>query len=203
MASIKPEIAFTKASQREFNNALKHVSNVRKKAVPGLLKKSALWFIQSATKMTPKSKLKRKYKRISRKSMMFQKRGYIWKIEAWRNNKKHFLYAKSDTSRNAKKKISYSGAAKAGWWGAKGKLGKTAVVPGTNKSGLSAVARKTSLVINKSRSTRNPYIIIGNNIDYIRKIGKNIVGLSLRKTARRLIGDMERKLKRKLERSFR
>jgi hypothetical protein len=203
MAGIKTEIAFTKESQKQFNNALKRVLKVQKKNVPGLLKKSALWFIQSAVKLTPKSKLKRPHKRVPKKSMMFKKRGYEWRIESYKKNgTKKFTYAKTLESRDKKKKISFSGAAKAGWWGGKTKLGKSVSAPGTNKSGLNTVAKKASLVINQSRRSKKPFIIIGNNIDYIRKIGRRIVPLALRKTARRLVGDMERSMKRKMEKSF-
>jgi len=202
--SINMKMQLTKASELSIQQAINYSAVVLRKSLKSTLKKTSVFFVQSAAKLTPQSKKNRQFKAISRTKerilydagARFRVRKYSGKLNQW-----YWVYAKDDAEKRDKALVKNRGLYKKIWSTMLPKLGKP-----NNKSysdqKTGSFANRSTRVTDRSFLKENPFVSLTYARPEMRKIAPGVIPHALNKAKRRLVGEMKNQMSRKLERAW-
>jgi hypothetical protein len=201
--SIEVKMSITKASELKMEQAINYSAVVLRRSIKSTLQKTSVFFVQSASKLTPQSKKRRKFRKISeKKERILFSHGVRYRI--WRYNRVingfHWVYAKDENTKNKKALIEYRRIYKKIWKYMLPKLGRSNSAGLNKKAG--AFARRSTRVADKSFLKTDPYIKLTYARPEMRRIAPGVIPHALNKAKRRLVGEMKNQMKRKLERAW-
>jgi len=201
---INPKIKFTTASELRMDQAINMVGITLRKSLKSTLQKTSVFFVQSAAKLTPQSKPKRKFRAISpTKERILYGAGVRYRVRKYSGllNKFYWVYAKNDAEKTEKALIKNRGLYKKIWYEMLPKLGRV-----NNRSysdtKTNAFAKRSVRVINKSWLKEDPFVLLTYRRGELRKIAPGVIPHALNKAKKRLVGDMNNQVKRKMERAW-
>jgi hypothetical protein len=196
---MKVKFDITPQSQAEFRKTLRKISDEYQRPIGQLLKRTAVYYAQSARKVTPISKKKREFEEAENFAQR-QAWGAKFRVGIWRRGSFAWKPTKTRRAVNDLLPIKYRGAAKGSWTGMIKKLGGSAIaVTGV----LKRVFSDGSRVVVGSKSATNRYIDTENMLGYIRKLRPGIVGESIAKAENRIVNAELRRIERAMERAAR
>jgi hypothetical protein len=201
---INIKIDLLKAGQLKMAQAINYSSSVLRTSLRSTLRKTSVFYVQSASKLTPQSKLRRKYKKISQtKERILYSKGARYRVQKYSGklNRWYWVYAKSDAEKTEKSLIKNRGLYKKIWYTMLPKLGRS-----NNKSysdqKTGSFAKRSTRVADKSFLKTNPYVSLSVLRPEMNKFAPGIVQHALNKAKKRLIGEMKNKMTKQIERAW-
>ncbi len=179
-------------SQARLNKAIKKLVTFSDETMEDVVKKSAIYFVQSAQKNTPPARGKKAIPAKKYKNPVIQlaendweriKNGMKWKVP----QKKKVLFFKLRKEATDASKIKYRGAGRAGWFGVLPKLGKSfqPYLKSVNRANIEWVARTFSGL--RKEDKKGEYnIIIENRVKAISRFGKIAERIALSAAGKRI-----------------
>jgi len=199
----------------DFQKILQSAESQTRRKMPNLVKQATIWTVQSLrasrNALTPISKKLRDktpkgnpYGKKNPEAYASGKAGkgkhYGYKIWHYEGNRKKGIskgrksFWRTNNPKSPRRKISYRGAARAGWVGVLRRMGKGTVRPEGGRR-LRQVMYKASR-FRKGGGETTPFMEFANMIRYVGKIAPNSVRIALTRTGNRLQKQLERDIEK-------